>query len=211
MDLRGSYDEWEKRVKKWAKRHDYELSNKQIKSKVLEVIKQSKDHNFWEKINSNNLRSTGVFCLTEDSNNILMFSHYSKNHKGFCIGFSTAPQYTNFYYRVPIKITNKINYVYRYTPLKYLDSPNEEFIKLAIFTKSKDWEYECEWRVFDLNNQGLIPFEKTMIKEIIIGCQTENNFRNDLIKTTEIYYPNARIYDAKRVWGSLSLEKVQVN
>jgi hypothetical protein len=30
----------------------------------------------------------GVFCLSSDDRNILMWSHYAAKHKGFCIGYN---------------------------------------------------------------------------------------------------------------------------
>ena len=31
----------------------------------------------------------GVYCLTEDCTNLLMWSHYADYHSGFCLGFDT--------------------------------------------------------------------------------------------------------------------------
>lgn len=36
------------------------------------------------------LDSRGVCCFSETSDDILMWSHYADNHKGFCLGFKTA-------------------------------------------------------------------------------------------------------------------------
>lgn len=38
------------------------------------------------------LKLFGVLSLTERNDSILMWSHYSDSHKGFCIGFNSMPE-----------------------------------------------------------------------------------------------------------------------
>lgn len=76
-----------------------------------------------------------VCCFSEIYNSILMWSHYSNNHKGFCIGYETSK----------IKTITK-NSLF---PVFYQDIlfPLEKTGKLNSLIKFTDWKYEKEWRL----------------------------------------------------------------
>jgi len=97
---------------------------------------------------------TGVFCMSGNPNDILMWGHYADGHRGFCLQFdakcstfSTAKEMT---YAPDNKrpIINAMEAVLSEAP-----EIADKLFTDSICTKSKHWEYEDEWRLFtDIEN-----------------------------------------------------------
>src|SRR5690606_28042600 len=85
--------------------------------------------------------------LSRRWNNTLMWSHYSKAHKGFCIGFNKNDEFFNKRGK-----TNVLDQGYQ--PVEYSKNrirvPTEKgkVVSLKVLlTKSIDWKYEEEERL----------------------------------------------------------------
>lgn len=75
-----------------------------------------------------------VSCFSQNNDSILMWSHYSNSHKGFCLEYDFKMLKEAITLPLPVKYSN--------------DLPNNVDNKLElIFTKSKEWSYEEEWRL----------------------------------------------------------------
>ena len=62
---------------------------KQRKKEVKKYINgEFTDQNFMDGF-YNQVKQAGVYSLTEDEDNLLMWSHYANYHKGYCLKFST--------------------------------------------------------------------------------------------------------------------------
>ncbi|PWX18316.1 hypothetical protein CYK65_11810 [Clostridium perfringens] len=112
------------------------------------------------KIHMENLiNQIAIVCLSEEKDNILMWSHYAKNHQGICIeyDYNDISNYTEVY------------------PVVYMEENidlSESIINIdpygihkKIMIKFALWEYEKEWRIIFNNNDsktngGLISFPK---------------------------------------------------
>ncbi|QKJ65882.1 DUF2971 domain-containing protein [Deefgea piscis] len=86
------------------------------------------------------VKELGVLCLSEDHKNILMWSHYGKNHTGICLGFDS--EYPPFS-KSQLIIYNEARPQVPVMPSEFDD---EELIKATLLTKSPHWAYEKEWR-----------------------------------------------------------------
>jgi len=87
----------------------------------------------------------GVICFSEKPDEILMWSHYSDNHKGICLEF-TAEKGTDL---SNLDKNHKVEYLAEYPRLMLTDFVNNDLAKASIkvmWTKAKIWEYENEWR-----------------------------------------------------------------
>ena len=136
----------------------------------------------------------GVFSMSQINDNILMWSHYANQHKGFCIGFVR-------------KIDNLLGDIDKTQPVKYdcnyrevnpLD--NNGNYDLSIFTKmlfkkAENWKYEKEWRlVYDEGDmEEDLP---ASISSIIFGLrmpeEQKATIRNILAGQSNIQYQQAR-------------------
>jgi len=100
----------------------------------------------------------GCLSLSATPKNILMWSHYAHNHKGYVIGFDAEHDYFGRTVRPVI-----------YSDLRPSHNPLEERHSGEIFyTKSRDWSYEQEHRKHQAfveaiklpNGHTLLPLKK---------------------------------------------------
>ncbi len=109
------------------------------------------------------IKKIGVLSLSTNPNSILMWSHYSFNHTGLVFEFSTADKSVCF------DMYHKIDYSEKYDLLSYAEENKIEITKLML-TKHKDWAYESEFRIIDMNYQGEKKFDKKELTSIIFGA-----------------------------------------
>lgn len=122
----------------------------------------------------------GVLCLTEEPDNLLMWSHYADSHQGFCIKFDTSNYFFNqkrtveddFYH------LRKVEYIGQH-PIKVIKSSKGVDLLLH---KSDTWSHEKEWRFCAVLHDSdiviecadsdihLFKYPKEIIKEIILGA-----------------------------------------
>ncbi len=91
-------------------------------------------------------RKLGILSLTETWDNLLLWSHYSKND-GFCIEFDTVKFPFNSYGPFPINYCTKI---------EKIDVDKGGHLAMLVQTnqKSDKWSYENEWRLLISNPAG---------------------------------------------------------
>ena len=85
----------------------------------------------------------GILSLSAVWDNILMWSHYSNNHKGFCVGFWEEKLRNS-------ELFGKGGPVRYSEDFPVLDPFKEDFIDYSFtetHTKAKDWAYEMEYRL----------------------------------------------------------------
>ena len=133
----------------------------------------------------------GILCLSEDRSNILMWSHYAKNHSGFAIGFDSEHSFFSHRDNEPEEIgqLRKVVYVKQRPCLHLSTIENEGPVPDFLFSKNADWSYELEWRIIrflktadsiDKNNVHLFGVPPSAIREIIFGCLADENTVNKL-------------------------------
>lgn len=131
-------------------------------------------------------KQIGVLSLTKHEDNLLMWSHYANEHKGFIVEFDKEHTYFN-QNKNNLASLRKVNYDAIRPEIKIDLNENQFEIFL---TKSKEWEYEAEYRVFNkLKNADLIigdihlfRFPKDLIKSIYMGVRMEDKNKNAIIK-----------------------------
>lgn len=99
-----------------------------------------------------------VACFSQVKDSILMWSHYAKNHTGFCIeyDFSQSPLKD---YLHPVRYLKTRQYV----PGTFANTDGamaNQIIYEATLHKFEGWSYEKEWRcVFHSQNLNPFPFK----------------------------------------------------
>jgi len=120
----------------------------------------------------------GVFSLTKTKTPVLLWSHYSDNHKGFCIGYDREiliQDFMNKYndYRKMVFYEIDVEYSDTYPiiiPKK--DITSTEYMRKPLSTKAKFWEYENEKRILLLGgSRELTTVPAAAISEVIMGCK----------------------------------------
>jgi hypothetical protein len=127
-------------------------------------------------------RRYGVISFSQRWDSILMWTHYSDNHKGFCIGYNRKKfEMSNLYGACGV-----VHYSDLYPKVDPLDY---DFLKIEILqthTKASDWQYEKEYRlvkIFEDEEVREIHIPDDFIEEVIIGLNTS---RDDYDQINEI-------------------------
>lgn len=160
---------------------------------------------FYQEVNEKIIefaKEDRIFCLSEINDSLLMWTHYTKDHKGAVIRFRCIPEInTATCAAKPVIYSDKV-------PLLTIEDffKGEQFVKNyilneALLTKSLDWEYEREWRLilkqqnkakdFDLRS----VFEKE-IDAIYLGCKMEADDKKELIDITRDKRQSITIFEA---------------
>lgn len=156
------------------------------------------------------MAKTGIYSLSKVNNEILMWSHYADNHRGFCIGFenlhlNTAPQVKQLPVNYKTTFTDLsdptiiINYYvnvfhnFVHLPDKAWNAKREKLAKvvkhiddqrggISVLTdKYEKWAYEQEIRLIDERNFGLKQFNPRCMKSITFGLRTNQQEINNII------------------------------
>jgi hypothetical protein len=130
------------------------------------------------------MRSTdiGVFSLTANLNSILSWSHYADWHRGFCVGFHTLNLKAFLEKCGPFLDLRWVDYTKEYPFINAYKASDEEKTNKIVWTKSKDWEYEQEYRVLWLagaNKPLRIP--DGIIRRVVLGCQVNPTDKTEMI------------------------------
>lgn len=158
---------------------------------VEEGLKQYEQDKESERIQ----KSVFIACFSEKCDSMLMWSHYGDEHRGLCAGYNLH-ELIEKYSCFPVIYSDKM------PQKKALDIGNKDMLYESILTKSKDWEYEAEWRIIDIDekkagdNGKLIEFIKPV--SIYMGKRqqdtvTRNHDKFNTIKKTK---PNANAQEA---------------
>lgn len=94
----------------------------------------------------------GIFCLTSNPKNLLMWSHYAESHKGFVVQFKMDSPFFAKEYSDTLWQPRKVKYTQKRPAIKYLsDTVIEpgftEFNDIFFYTKGRIWYYENEYRM----------------------------------------------------------------
>lgn len=123
------------------------------------------------------VRRGGVLSLSGKFDNTTMWSHYADNHQGICIEYE--PALFNGAQDIH-KICSKVNYMDKkdisfniyelYAKCSNNQNKNQfdKLLKELALTKSDDWKYEEEWRLFH-KNKGIMRYSDLAIKGIYFG------------------------------------------
>ncbi len=137
----------------------------------------------------------GVFCLSANWNNILMWSHYADNHKGFVIGFDTSH---SFFEKCKLGLKPVC-----YTNKRPASSLCDGFIKNLIYTKADIWNYEDEWRICKevkeatkliFDSIHLFEFPIDAIYSVHLGSRSDKEMCNTVLKKISNWGESPKIY-----------------
>lgn len=162
----------------------------------------------------NRKKHLGVISFSQKWDNLLLWSHYSNSHKGFCIGFDTRKLIDSDFFH------NGCNVFY---PDEYpLVNPMKDGIEQVVrvfYNKSRDWEYESEYRMTKLfgwdtdeerfNKQKIFHFDNSFINDVILGLMINPQHKTEIIRIcNEKKIP---VYQSIEVPGEFKLSRERVN
>lgn len=144
----------------------------------------------------------GVFSLTADPSNVIMWSHYADSHKGLCICFdvlklmkflTSKRSSTGAVFEL-----HKIKYAREYPIIQPSGTRNGEALLQVLITKSVDWKYENEFRIILYEaTKAQITIPHKIITCIIMGCQISTESRQEIIETLRQKKSSAKLCQAR--------------
>lgn len=155
----------------------------------------------WELV-ENVCKKLLCFSLSERMDSAPMWAHYADNNQGFVIAFDAKHEW--FQRRSDGKQT-------RLQKVAYFDGKITEpleNLQSALISKTTDWEYECEWRLYAQEEQvdkivgnqtepiHLIHFPPTIVDRVILGPKTKSDVSGRIHAIMASQYPNARLVRA---------------
>ena len=111
------------------------------------------------------LNQMGVLCLTDNLNNILMWSHYADKHRGAILVFDMAID--PVFFSAPFKVLYSFKYP-SYPLLNFKDAMKSMACKFI------RWQHENEIRVLKPHFHGLRTVKKEALTKIIFGCKADD-------------------------------------
>ncbi len=147
------------------------------------------------------IKDTRITCFSEDNKSILMWSHYSDNHKGLCIEYNFKELsnhdlgtrllcpvfYQDELFDASEYIKNSI-----VNDTREIDEPiivshmadhfNMMMYELAALVKSKEWSYEKEWRFVSGFGVDLKFLRSPKPKAVYLGSKVFKEHKNEVLK-----------------------------
>jgi hypothetical protein len=211
--LEGSDKEWRVALTRSLRQHHPALSSTEVEAKVEEKICAGthRDIAFLTKMDAAARETAnsriGIFCLSADPQNILMWGHYADCHKGCCLEFSTKSEV--------FRRADKIVYSKKYPAVRLVDwmgvKNSEMHSQFGILTKSEHWAYEQEWRLWHMGGSGLYPFGQASLTGVVFGCWMTKENKDELRKLVTGRDPKVNLYQAVPKNREFEMELLPLN
>ena len=158
-------------------------------------------------------KNYGIFSMTSENDNILMWTHYANSHKGICIRLN-VDQFLNFIKNDCVKeklliIWDKVEYQNEYPLLNPFILNDDEVVLKSLLIKSWYWKYESEYRfiLFENPNRAIkIPIG--IIDQIIMGCNISESDKGELVEIAKSRNIELLKADLKRNSFGLDINKL---
>lgn len=153
----------------------------------------------------------GVLCFSEHRDDIIMWSHYSDGHKGFCLEFDKE--------RLEAwKFCRHVDYEKEYLSFKEFDEAfpeNEKSLKFLL-RKSPHWKYEAEWRTIVnpfSDNQGnrVYKFPAEILTAVIFGCEMMDDDKKKIRDWLKGRKNQIKCYQATKKGNAFGLNINEIN
>ena len=159
-----------------------------------------------------------VFSVTEEKDNLLMWSHYAHDHSGVVFEFLVLPKEDN-----PLCVAQPVLYHDAppsfFTEEQWLDEilgvhkfdVDAHYYQYA-YIKNDIWAYEKEWRVWDLKPEPTetlfsdYPLRPNEIGAVYLGCRIPNDAKEKILSLLSIKSPGTKTFQARKSTDAYRLD-----
>jgi hypothetical protein len=168
-----------------------------------------------EEYNTTNFQWTdqrfGVISFSERWDSVLMWTHYSDNHKGFCIGYNREKfRSSNLF-----GLAGPVVYTDYYPQVNPLDPDLKNELLIKTHTKALDWKYEKEFRLTILwdeknpsNEERILNVPDDFIEEVLLGMCVNDENKSEIVEIGK--RKNIPIFMITKKPNSFLLEKIRL-
>jgi hypothetical protein len=181
-------------------------------SNAAVVFQQQYQRAWWTEF----LPRLRVFSVSEVRDNLLMWSHYSKEHTGVVFEFRVMPEQDNplcaarpvQYRAVPPPFFTEREWLDEFFGLR--DLPATDLYFRYAYVKSDVWAYEKEWRVWDLLPQvedklySSYPLRQDEVAAVYFGCRIAPDIKAQILRLMSAH-PNAVAFQARKASDEFKL------
>lgn len=177
----------ERETKQWIKRFSKLSHSRKVKAMRQlysdHGVELSKPENIIKGMRKN-LSKVGIFSLSEDCSNELMWAHYGANHEGIALGFSSSSDCklgSQMHCLPVIYSREKPTFKSGFKSEVQIMAPGfgqqnvqrvsfeDEVFRSTISTKTPAWNYEKEWRYVE-ETHGLFDFPG-ILSHVVFGLR----------------------------------------
>jgi hypothetical protein len=152
----------------------------------------------------------GVFCSTTDFKSLLMWAHYADKHYGAVIEFTPSQEkHSAFLASKKVKYSNERSVLYataREFVLHVVTMSENESAKAIldklIYTKSSDWKYEQEYRLYvpfcikPSRDFATLEYHPEELTSVFFGCRMSQQNTEMAMALAKAVNPLVAIYKA---------------
>jgi hypothetical protein len=167
---------------------------------------------------TNHLQHGLIICLTEDINNVVMWSHYSENHKGIAFKFRVLDALDH-----PFLVAKKVTYSKDYVNWGSAQEIADHLFNVSqidmiartfdlVYLKHQNWSYEQEWRCYyplihEEVPQGYkdLTQRPELFEAIYLGCNMPEDEVREYTDLTRKYLPQTAIFKGQKSQESFDL------
>ncbi len=143
-----------------------------------------------------------VLCFSEEHDNLLLWAHYTEDHKGGVIRLRSDKGSPYLPLAQPVRYSRDIppNATPSDVARTLLGFSIDSRAQMArqFYTKSQNWAYEKEWRVLmkhqHLDKNHCAEILEDDIEAIYLGCRMNLSEKRSVLDIVEEQYPNATVY-----------------
>jgi Protein of unknown function (DUF2971) len=150
-------------------------------------------------------RNLAIYCLSRRID-ILMWSHYADEHKGYCLAFSESGLCSHF------DQYSDVTYQDAYPELAFQDSSpeaqvTEAHMKAFVLTKYSGWSYENEVRFLSWDSgAGLREYPPQHLRAVILGARMDATSRGKVRDWLAKRASQPLLYEARLSTSRFALE-----
>jgi len=197
----GTEEQWKRFLEGWHIKNEPSLTPEQRCYKVNICL--GNRNNIPNSLGRSFPEKTGAFCMSAINNDILMWSHYSSGHSGFCLEFDRNNE---FFGR-----SQPMGYQEEFPNVNFFTSSQWEKTKAMLLTKAKRWDYEREWRIIDHNEgPGIKHFPAEFLSGVILGCQISPENKENMFGWCRKREQPPTLYEARKKQKEFGLDIVEI-
>lgn len=147
----------------------------------------------------------GVCCFSSTYSNPLLWSHYSDQHRGLCIGYDLI--------RKPRPVMHKVIYggsrliktsTLVAALLKGDIDAKTNLNRDMLLRKARGWSYEREWRLIGEQGKKDSPLR---LKEVTFGLRCPDSVMHTVVKALQARHQPVKFFEIYEVHGSYRLAR----
>ncbi len=143
---------------------------------VRRRLEATQPENCLEVITRETVATMGIYSMSATRENLLLWSHYADQHRGFCIEFdSEGPSRHVISDAVGVEYQSDRPVLGRFDVDRLTRLPGDVSVAdKVLLTKSADWQYEREFRVIEPGSDRYLDLDEDSVAAFYVGARAND-------------------------------------